>query len=133
MNAMAPVPADHPLMVAWTAYKTTEDFTNSLYWAMTTMRMRQERAEEHGIDPAANVATDEMRQERVVGSLWGAFTAGFNARSPSAGAEQMREACAKVLDDAAEDWDRIRDPGMASHDRTMARKIRAVQLSEAKL
>lgn len=37
-----------------------------------------------------------------------------------------RERCARVLDDAAQDWNRIRDPGMANHCRTMARKIRGL-------
>lgn len=36
------------------------------------------------------------------------------------------EEAAKVLDEAAADWHRMRDPGMANHDKTMAKKIRAL-------
>ena len=79
MTAMAPCPPDSDLMKAWGAYQQTEDFTNSLYWATTDRRMRQERAEEHGVDPMANQVTDEMRQERAKGSLWASFMAGFAA------------------------------------------------------
>lgn len=32
MNACAPVPDDHPLMIAWKAYQETDDYANSLHW-----------------------------------------------------------------------------------------------------
>jgi hypothetical protein len=35
-----------------------------------------------------------------------------------------REACAKILDECASDWNRIRDPGMANNARSYAKKIR---------
>lgn len=35
-----------------------------------------------------------------------------------------REACAKILDKCADDWNRIRDPGMANNARCYAKKIR---------
>jgi hypothetical protein len=38
--------------------------------------------------------------------------------------EAERERCAKVLDSTAQDWNRIRDPGMANNARCYARKIR---------
>ena len=79
MNAMAPCPPDSELMKAWSSYKESEDFKNSAYWAGTETRMRQERAEEFGITPDANRATPEMRQQRIEGSLWAAFMAGFGA------------------------------------------------------
>jgi len=50
---MTPVPKDHPLMIAWDAYKATEDYANTRTWA--------------GI-PA-----------HVDGSLWAAFEQGFRA------------------------------------------------------
>lgn len=40
------------------------------------------------------------------------------------------EAAAKVLDDAAQDWNRIRDPGMANNARSYAKKIRSLQRPE---
>lgn len=36
------------------------------------------------------------------------------------------EECARILDEAAQDWNRIRDPGMANNARSYARKIRAL-------
>lgn len=40
------------------------------------------------------------------------------------------EECAKVLDCAADDWRRIRDPGMANNAASYARKIRALRMPE---
>jgi hypothetical protein len=78
-GAMAPCPVDSDLMKAWTAYQETEDFKNSVYWATTETRMRQERAEELNVPANANRATPYMREERAKGSLWAAFMAGFSA------------------------------------------------------
>ncbi len=78
-DAMAPCPPDSDLMKAWQAYKATEDYANTLYWTQADTRMRPERAEELGVDPLANRATYEMRQQRAEGSLWAAFMAGFDA------------------------------------------------------
>lgn len=33
MSASSPVPKDHPLMVAWEAYKQTDDFKTTKVWA----------------------------------------------------------------------------------------------------
>lgn len=77
---MSPLAKDDPRMLAWEAYKATEDFANSLYWATTDTMMRQGTAAEHGIDTRANVATSEMKAERAQGSLWAAFIAGWTAR-----------------------------------------------------
>ncbi len=53
MPVMQQVPVDHPLMVAWNAYKASDDYANSLKWA----------------------ATPDYRE----GSMWAAFMAGFKA------------------------------------------------------
>lgn len=45
---------------------------------------------------------------------------------PSLRAATLEEA-AKLLDDAANDWNRIRDPGMANSARAYAKKIRALK------
>jgi len=50
---MAPVATDHPMLVAWTAYKATTDFANTKHWA--------------------------AHAEHVDGSLWAAFVAGWDA------------------------------------------------------
>lgn len=47
------VDAHEPLMVAWTAYKGTEEYANSRKWA--------------------------LHEKHVDGSLWAAFEAGFAA------------------------------------------------------
>lgn len=52
-EASRAVPEDHPLMVAWNAYKETEDFANAKKWA--------------------------VHAENTDGSLWAAFMAGFAA------------------------------------------------------
>lgn len=52
-EVQAPVPADHPVMVTWNAYKASPDYANTKKWA-----------------------TDA---EHTDGSLWAAFCAGFAA------------------------------------------------------
>ncbi len=76
---MSPCPPESALMNAWNTHKGTDDFKNSIYWATTLFRMRAERAAEMGLDPNANVATGEMREQRAEGSLWAAFMAGWFA------------------------------------------------------
>lgn len=51
----AKLPDDHPEIIAWKAYKQTEDFTNSVEWAAHP-----------------DVAID--------GAMWGAFDEGWRAR-----------------------------------------------------
>ena len=58
-QAMAQVPADDPLMIAWNTYKTTEEFANTKKWAMEA----EVRVEHHHTD----------------GSLWAAFEQGYRA------------------------------------------------------
>lgn len=45
----------------------------------------------------------------------------------AAGWNEAIERAAKVLDDAAQDWNRIRDPGMANNARSYAKRIRALK------
>lgn len=51
MSVQAQVPNDHPLMIAWNAYKATDDYANTRKWA--------------------------VYPEHVEGSLWAAFSQGF--------------------------------------------------------
>lgn len=60
MTVQAACPSDHPLMIAWSAYRATPDFANTKRWA--------------------------AHPEHVDGSLWAAFVAGFNAANEHAGA-----------------------------------------------
>lgn len=52
MSCSTPVPADHPLMIAWNAYKETEDFVNGKAWA-------------------------SKNDTYMDGALWSAFMVGF--------------------------------------------------------
>jgi hypothetical protein len=54
MSASSPVPTDHPLMKAWTAYKATDDYANTKRWA-------------------------GLYSEATDGSLWAAFERGWLA------------------------------------------------------
>lgn len=47
--------------------------------------------------------------------------------------ETAIEECAKVLDEASQDWRRIRDPGMANNAAAYARRIRALAQSNQEL
>lgn len=44
---------------------------------------------------------------------------------------EIIEECAKVLDEAAQDWRRIRDPGMANNAGAYAKRIRDLSLTQA--
>jgi hypothetical protein len=52
-NLNTPYPPDDPVMVAWKAYKASEEFANTRRWA--------------------------TNPEHTDGSLWAAFRAGFDA------------------------------------------------------
>lgn len=54
MPIETPVPKNDPLMVAWLAYKATEDYVNTRKWA--------------------------LHEEHVDGSLWAAFASGWWAQ-----------------------------------------------------
>lgn len=53
MPTETPVAKNDPLMVAWEAFKSTEEFTNACRWALT--------------------------EEHLHGSLWAVFVAGYQA------------------------------------------------------
>lgn len=80
MNAMTPVPADHPLMKAWTAYQESDDFKNTFKWATSAILIAAEPSapEANRVDPI------EQRERRAQGTLWAAFMAGFNAATERA-------------------------------------------------
>lgn len=59
MSVQSPLPSDHPLMKAWNAYKSTDDYANSRKWA--------------------------AHAEHVDGSLWAAFMEGWNLATTRAG------------------------------------------------
>ncbi len=55
-EGMSPVPGDHPLMIAWTAYMATPEYANTKKWA--------------------------MHAEHTEGSLWAAFVEGCPCATP---------------------------------------------------
>lgn len=57
-QGMSPLPKNHPIMLAWDRYKSTDDYANSFRWA--------------------------GHEEHRAGSMWTAFLAGFNAATPPA-------------------------------------------------
>lgn len=63
MSVSAPVPLDHPLMIAWEALKATEDFANTKRWTI------------------AGVVNGDT--ELIHGQLWAIFVAGWEARGAS--------------------------------------------------
>ena len=72
-GAASPVPADHPLMIAWEAYQATEDYANSYKWAIAGIDSPRDATR----DPGANYPIAENYRQYVQGSLWAAFMAGF--------------------------------------------------------
>lgn len=66
MSASQPVPANSPVMVAWDAYKETDQFANAKRWALTP--------------------------EHTDGSLWAAFYEGFYAAAVNAAASAVMPA-----------------------------------------
>lgn len=70
MTTESPVPHDAPVMVAWTAYKQTEEYANTLRWVNT---------------------------EHSKGSLWAAFEQGFRAAKDAGPPEPSEEEVARVL------------------------------------
>ncbi len=66
MTTSARVPADDPRMIAWTAYKATEEYANSFKWAV-------------GRSVPTDPRAAEDRRTHVEGSLWAAFIEGFEA------------------------------------------------------
>lgn len=84
MKAATPAAKDSPLMIAWEAYKQTEEFKNTLHWALTIAPMIQAG------DPQAErrryeLMPLEQREGHVIGALWAAFMQGFQSSVGPAG------------------------------------------------
>jgi len=79
-EAIKPVPADHPLMIAWTAYQSSEGYANSYKWATAGI----DPPPAANGDPTANRCTADSYRKFVEGSLWAAYIAGFNAATERA-------------------------------------------------
>ena len=88
MTVGCPVAEDDPLMVAWKAYKQTEDYANSYSWA--TRFIPEDDPEEAARIRAsgANHFGREQRIKAVEGSLWSAFMHGFRSAPASRAAKE---------------------------------------------
>lgn len=69
------VPADHPLMKAWTVYQESDEFKNSLMWATVTDYRQAGKDRPDG----QHAISDIQREQHAKGSLWAAFERGFLA------------------------------------------------------
>lgn len=81
MNAMAPVPKDAPLMIAWEAYKETDDYKNSHSWATRFIPDDDPAEVERVRASGANYFGKEQRIMAVEGSLWAAFMNGYQGQA----------------------------------------------------
>jgi hypothetical protein len=82
MPEMMALKADDPIMIAWNAYKATDDFKNSLMWATVT-RYTDTGSQHFTHDEPANQISNVQREQHATGSLWAAFVAGFHyGRAP---------------------------------------------------
>jgi hypothetical protein len=67
MPDMTPLPDDHPLMVAWDAYRATPEASASQHWAAT-------------LDVSKPMQGQIIvGHPHLVGALWAAFMAGYAA------------------------------------------------------
>lgn len=72
MSTQQQAPDDAPLMLAWKAYRATEEAKNSEKWARTFVTKA---------DPDNGAIL--VAQPHLEGSLWAAFVAGFTAAQES--------------------------------------------------
>lgn len=107
MTTESPVPHDAPVMVAWTAYKQTEEYANTLRWVNT---------------------------EHSKGSLWAAFEQGFRAAKdagppgPSEGESphlRIAEIAVATMQERVPALDAYGEDEIASFEASVAMSIRA--------
>lgn len=79
MNAMAPCPSDSALMKAWEAHQATEEYANSLKWAVQYIPRDDPEELERAWATGANPFTYRMKLQAAEGSLWALFSAGWKA------------------------------------------------------
>lgn len=79
-TTMAAVAADHPMKKAWNAYIATWGYQNSKGWALQIAPMIQEGSRDGEQRRRFEIMPFDQRERYVEGSLWAAFTAGYEAR-----------------------------------------------------
>lgn len=70
MGAMSPLQEDHPMMVAWEAFKGSDDARSAMFHAQVIQISPPEWGSPSGV---------QVDHPRLEGSLWAVFRAGFNA------------------------------------------------------
>lgn len=83
MTVETPCPKDSPLMIAWEAYKSTDNYANTRFWATRYIPEDDPAAIERIRATGANPATKANKEQYVEGSLWAAFMAGYLAVNPN--------------------------------------------------
>ena len=89
MSVSSPVPDNDPRMIAWNAYKATDDYANTVKWALDTD------------------VQNNLRQQYVEGSLWASFIQGFEAGGTAQATPREDELQERVADIAFQTSQRI--------------------------
>ena len=69
MSTQTALPPDHPMMLAWRQFCSTDEFKNASDWAMRTKY------------DDGRLIDERQRWEHVKGALWLAFTKGMEVHS----------------------------------------------------
>lgn len=79
----------------------------------------------HGrtVQEREQIVIDDLRRRGLLGDPRPTCNGTGERDSPR---REAIEECAKLLDESAQEFNRLRDPGMANHDRALARKLRAL-------
>lgn len=82
------LPSDHPMMVAWNKFESTDEFKNALRWAVETK-----------YDDGRPVG-DIQREQHAKGAMWLAFTRHFldEADSPLHPSPELLRKIADAMD-----------------------------------
>lgn len=71
MQANAPIPLDHPMMIAWKKYRATPEAENSEKWARHVSIAQGDALQGEII----------VSHPHMIGALWATFVAGYEAAS----------------------------------------------------
>jgi hypothetical protein len=79
MPAEQQLAKDDPRMVAWDAYKASDDYANSRRWALRIAPMIQGGDPDGDRKRECELMPYTQREQHVDGSLWAAFIVGWEA------------------------------------------------------
>lgn len=84
-ETQSPIADDHPMKVAWDAYKQTDEYANSKHWALRIAPIYFDADERR---QAEDLMPHSQREQHVEGSLWVAFCEGYRAALSSTEGEE---------------------------------------------